>query len=319
MSEGDEKLEGMNNFPQNLMEFEEQFATEMACVKYVRSLKWPNGFCCAACQGTKSWPLKNRRVEECADCGHQESVTAGTLFHQTRKPLRLWFRAVTLWVTSKRSMSAKELSRQLDIHYETAWHWCHRLRAAVGESFGREKLGGAVELDETSLGGSDDKASQGRSLAGKKALVIGAIEVRGKHLGRVRLEKIPRATPQNVEGFAARNIEPHAFASTRGLLRSKHSMVTRLRRRHISVEEYPSSGVLRLARIHKVFSLFRRTVLGTFHGSVSHKYLQAYLNEFEFRFNRRNAGSRWLLFFRVMQAAPLARGLSLHEIVQLMV
>lgn len=64
--------------------------------------------------------------------GHQESVTAGTLFHQTRKPLRLWFRAITLWVTSKRGLSAKELSRQLGMHYETAWHWCHRLRACVG-------------------------------------------------------------------------------------------------------------------------------------------------------------------------------------------
>ena len=105
----------MNDFPKNLMEFEERFATEEACLEFARAKKWPNGFRCAKCGGSESWPVHSRRVEECRGCGHQESVTAGTLFHQTRKPLRVWFRAITLWVTSKRALSAKELSRQLGL------------------------------------------------------------------------------------------------------------------------------------------------------------------------------------------------------------
>jgi ISXO2-like transposase domain/Transposase zinc-ribbon domain len=306
----------MNNFPKNLMEFEEWFATEEACVEYLRKCKWPEGFRCAVCKGSRSWPLKNRRVEECARCGHQESVTAGTLFHQTRKPLRLWFRAVTLWVTSKRSMSAKEMSRQLDIHYETAWHWCHRLRAVVGAAFGKDRLEFAVDVDATNILGSGESADKGSSLAGRKAWVIGAVEMKGEHMGRVRLEQTPKATAQNIEDFAFRNIKLDRRPSAVGFMIYKRSAFRGLRRhRVVNLKDQAPTAKL-FSRIHKVFLLIRRTVLGTFHGSLSRKYLQAYLNEFEFRFNRRNADSRWLLFGRVLEAAPCARGLSLRELVE---
>ena len=125
-------------FPENLAEFEERFATEEACCEFVRSQKWPEGFRCGKCGGRDSWAVPSRRLEECRGCRHQESLTAGALFHGTRKPLKVWFRAVTLWVVSKRGLSAKELSRQVGIHYETAWLWCHRFRACVGHAFGQE-------------------------------------------------------------------------------------------------------------------------------------------------------------------------------------
>jgi len=292
----------MNDFPKNLIEFEERFATEAACVAYVREKKWPDGFRCSKCGGRESWPV--RRVEECAGCGHQESVTAGTLFHQTRKPLRLWFRAITLWVTSKRGLSAKELSRQLGLHYETAWHWCHRLRACVGATFGKEPLTGVVEVDETYLGGTDDRAHAGRSLAGRKALIAGAVEVRGDGMGRARLEQLTAATAENLESFAVRNIEPHAVAATDGWAGYNGLPDVGLGHQRHVIGTDSSLAVKALPRIHKLFSLFKRAVLGTFHGSVSHKHLPAYLNEFEFRFNRRNSASRWLLFERVLGAAP---------------
>lgn len=274
----------MDDFPKNLIEFEDRFATEADCLAYVRAKKWPHGFRCAKCGSERSWPV--RQLEECAACGHQESVTAGTLFHQTRKPLRLWFRAITLWVTSKRSFSAKELSRQLGLHYETAWHWCHRLRACVGATYGKEPLKGQVEVDEAYLGGSGDRAQRDFTLASRKALVAGAVEVRGASMGRARLERLPEATSESRRGFVARNIEAHA-AVGRKLTRDDGSRVVKV-----------------LARMNRLFSLLNRVVLGTFHGSVSHKHLPAYLKEFEFRFNRRNSGSRWLLFDRVLDAAP---------------
>ena len=306
----------MSDFPKNLMEFEERFATEEACLAYARGKKWPEGFRCARCGGRESWPVKSRRVEECRACRHQESVTAGTLFHQTRKPLRLWFRAITLWVTSKRAVSAKELSRQLGLHYETAWHWCHRLRACVGAVFGTEQLTGAVEVDETYVGGTDDRAHGGRSLAGRKALVAGAVEVRGEKMGRARLEVLPAATAEQLQGFAMRNIEPHSVAVTDGLAAYGGLPEVGIGHQRNVIGKDSRRAIKALPRVHKLFSLFKRVVLGTFQGSVSHKHLPAYLNEFEFRFNRRNAGSRWLLFDRVLSAAPASRGLRLAQLTQ---
>jgi transposase-like protein len=250
------------------------------------------------------------RRDECRGCGHQESVTAGTLFHQTKKPLRLWFRAITLWVTSKRALSAMELSRQLGIHYETAWTWCHKLRASVGASFGKDKLSGVVEVDETYVGGTDDRAHKGRSLAGKKALVLGAVEVqptqgpRRIRLGRVRLEVAVAATGENLVDFAVRNIEQRTAARTDGLASYNGLVDLGIGHQRIVVGKDSRRASKIFPAIHRVFSLFKRTFLGTFHGSVSHKHLPAYLNEFEFRFNRRNAGTRWLLFGRVLESSP---------------
>lgn len=305
------------DFPRNLIEFEERFATEAACIAYVRAKKWPDGYRCSNCGGRDSWPVRGGRLEECRACGHQESVTAGTLFHLTHKPLRLWFRAITLWVTSKRALSAKELSRQLGIHYETAWTWCHKLRACVGAIFGQEPLHGVVELDETYVGGTDDRAHKGRSLAGCKALVGGAVEVLpGGTMGRVRLEHLPAADADSLEGFAVRNIEQHAVARTDGL--ASYNDLHRVgigHQRHV-IGRDPKAAVKVLPHIHKVFSLLKRLLLGTFHGSVSHKHLRAYLDEFEFRFNRRNSASRWLLFERIVTAAPRLRPPTMAQLTQ---
>jgi transposase-like protein len=301
--------------PKTLVEFEERFSTEAACVAFVRKLKWPDGFVCSKCGNRTSWPLAPQ-VEECRRCAHQESVTAGTLFHQTRKPLRLWFRAITLWVASKRGLSAKELERQLGIHYETAWHWCHRLRACVGEVFGKAPLTGVVEVDEAYVGGTDDRAHGGRSLAGSKALVAGAVEVRGAAMGRVRLEKAEDATGEELQDFVVRNVKQRAVATTDGLASYAGLPEVGIGHQAHNTSEPGVVAIKVLPRIHKVFSLFKRVVLGTFQGSVSHKHLPKYLNEFEFRFNRRASASRWLLFQRVLEAGAAFRGPTLKSITQ---
>lgn len=308
-------MDTLADFPRNLTEFEERFATEAACVAYARRAKWPEGFRCRKCGGAASWPVARGRREECRGCGHQESVTAGTLFHQTKKPLRLWFRAIALWVTSKRGLSAKELERQLGLHYETAWTWCHKLRAAVGKAFGTSQLGGVVELDETYLGGTDDRAHAGRSLAGKKALVVGAVEVASSgKLGRVRLEVASGATGTNLVDFAVRNIEQHAVARTDGLSSYGDLVDAGIGHQRIVIGKDPKQATKAFPGIHRVFSLLKRLVLGTFHGSVSHRHLPAYLDEFEFRFNRRNAASRWLLFGRLLEAAPRSSAPSYRQL-----
>ncbi len=298
------------------MEFEERFATEEACIEYLRRLKWPDGFKCGRCAGRESWPLRGRRVEQCATCGFQESVTRGTLFHQTHKPLRLWFRAITLFVASKRGLSAKEMSRQLELHYETAWTWCHKLRAAISSAFGKEPLRGVVELDETYVGGADDKAHKGRSLTGKKALVAGAVEVRGKKLGRVRLEPLPAASADNLISFAVKNIEQHSVSCTDGLAAYAGLVKAGIGHQSIVIGKDPKRASKIFPAIHRVFSLFKRALLGTFHGSVLRKHLRAYLDEFVFRFNRRNSASRWLLFRRILEAAPLRMPPTMRQLTQ---
>lgn len=197
-------------------------------------------------------------VEECAGCGHQESVTTGTMFHGTRKPLKLWFRAITMWVMSKRGLSAKELARQLGLHYETAWMWCHRLRDCVGRAFGQEPLFGVVEVDETYLGGTDDKAHKGRSLAGRKALVAGAVEVRDGKMGRVRLERLKAADNEALGNFALLNIEQRSVAKTDGL--ASYDQLPRLGIGHQKnvIGKDPKQAVKLLPHIHTVFSLFKQ-------------------------------------------------------------
>jgi hypothetical protein len=298
-----------DDFPKTVLEFEERFSTEAACIEYVRNKKWPLGFKCSRCSSLESWKLLKR--DECRRCGHQESVTAGTLFHQTRKPLRLWFRAIALWVTSKRGISAKELSRQLGIHYETAWHWCHRLRDTVAFAFGTTPLTGAVELSQTLVGGTRDRAQKGPSLATKRARIAAAVEVRASgKMGRARLAQLPGHHAETFDVFAQQTVSTmarvHGEDISECLAIPAHCTTRKTRIRQVTKR--------RGTRTLLLFSLFNRVLLGTFQGSVSHKHLHAYLAEFQFRFNRRNSGSRWLLFERMLGAAPLRKGLTLKQL-----
>jgi hypothetical protein len=299
-------------FPRNIIELEEMFGSEANCVDYLRKLKWPEGFRCPrqGCGGQASYTLTARRLEECRCCGRQVSITAGTVFHGTRKPLRQWFRAIWLFVTSKRGLSASELSRQVGVHHETAWTWGHKLRAAVTTLYGREPLTGAVEIDETFIGGTDDRAHGGRSLAGRKALVVGAVEVRrGKNgqpvMGRARLEVAASSREEDIDPFLARNIKPGTVASTDGHAGYQNMQAKGFgHQRHI-IGRDPKRAAKVLPLVHRLFSLVRRVLLGTYHGAVSHRLLPLYLGEHVFRFNRRNAQHRWLLCHRLLQAAAV--------------
>src|SRR5438093_13412427 len=138
----------MEDCPRTLPELEARFATEEACREYLWQLRWPGGFCCPACTHTKAWPT-GRGLRMCAACGHQVSVTAGTIFQDTRTPLTLWFWAIW-WVTSQKTgASALGLQRVLGLgSYSTAWTWLHKLRRAMVRP-GRDRLSDTVEVDET--------------------------------------------------------------------------------------------------------------------------------------------------------------------------
>src|SRR5438477_6146397 len=187
----------MEDYPRDLAEFERRFATEEACRRYLAQLRWPDGFRCPRCGRPKAWPAREGRLWHCADCGRQTSVTAGTIFQDTRTPLPTWFRAMW-WVTSQKTgTSALGLQQVLGLgSYETAWTWLHKLRRAMVRP-GRDRLTGTVEVDETLVGGVEE----GHRRTEKKALSAVAVEQVGAGMGRIRTRQIangPAAAVQRV-------------------------------------------------------------------------------------------------------------------------
>ena len=164
----------MEDYPRNLTEFEARFATEEACRDYLFQMRWPEGFRCPRCEHDQAWPVR-KVLWQCARCGRQASVTAGTIFQDSRKPLTLWFRAMW-WVTSqKNGASALGLQRVLGLgSYKTAWSWLHKLRRAMVRP-GRDRLGGRVEVDETYLGGVEEGV-RGRQTEAKALIAVAAEE-----------------------------------------------------------------------------------------------------------------------------------------------
>ena len=286
------------DFPKTLLEFEATFATEEQCRAYLERQKWPDGFRCPRCGGATSWYVVSRQLRVCASCQHHCSLTAGTVLQGTRKSLRAWFHAM-YWVTSsKGGLSAKELQRHLECSYQTAWTWLHKLRAAMLVP-DRKPLSGEVEVDETYIGGpAQGPAGRG---ADNKTILACAVEKDGAGTGRVRLGVIQNASKEKLSAFIQGQVEPGTTAHTDGW--RGYSDLERSGYRHI-LTVIDGSGLkahVLLPRVHRVFSLLKRWILGTHQGSVSCKHLPTYLEEFTFRFNRRNAKSRTLLFQRLTE------------------
>src|SRR6202049_3256761 len=179
-------------FPKTLREFQSMFATEEACQKYLAACRWPDGFSCPRCGNRNSYPIVKPQRWQCAGCRYQVSLTAGTILHNAKTPLTVWFWAAYLMTTDKRGLSALLLQRQLALpRYETAWMMLHKFRRAM-VNVARESLQGEVEVDDTWVGGPQAGLRGSRQLKGRKAaLVIVAVEKRGKTSGRVRMAVIP--------------------------------------------------------------------------------------------------------------------------------
>src|SRR6266513_392966 len=252
------------HYPRSVGEFQAWFRTDADCLDYLEWMRWPRGFVCPGCGNGGGWRLGDGRLM-CAACGHRTSVTAGTIFDRTRTPLTVWFTACWSFATAKDGISALSLQRSLEIgSQQTAWAMLHRLRSVLVRP-GRDRLTGAVEVDETYIGGEEPGLRGGRA-KGKKALVGVAVEVK----------------------------EP------RGLARLGYAHQRRSQRAARARGDDP--GEL-LPAVHRVASLAKRWLLSTHQGSVEEAHLQSYLDEFVFRFNRRRSASRGLVFYRLLELA----------------
>jgi len=265
--------------------FMDRYRDEAACIAALAGLRWPNGFTCAGCAARLAYQLAAPpRVFECADCEPQHSVTAGTVFHRTRTPLRKWFAGAWLIGQDKRGVSALFLARELPLRYDTAWLMAHKLRHGLSE---REEypLGGLIEIDESYYGGRGKPESLGRGLTDpNKSLMANAVEtvpasprrgdgIKKSHFvaGSACIAVLPAATAADLGGFVRGAADPGARIITDGLK---------------IVQDGGKNPDAVLPIVHVLFSNVKTWLNGTFHG-VSAKHLPRCVREWNYRFNRR--------------------------------
>ena len=303
----------VEDYPRTLAELEARFSSEEACREYLVRLRWPEGFRCSRCGESKTWPLRSGRWQ-CAGCGHQVSVTAGTIFQGTRTPLTVWFRAMWWMTSQKNGISALGLQRVLGLgSYQTAWVCLHKLRRAMVRP-GRERLAGIVEADETYLGGLEEGV-RGRQTA-SKALIAVAAEEDGKGIGRIRMRRIADASAHSLISFVQESVEPGSVVHTDGWLGYEPLQGSGYIHRLTFLRGQQKSPSELLPRVHRVVSLLKRWLLGTHQGAVSIEHLDGYLDEFTFRFNRRKSHSRGKLFYRLAQQAVAVEPIPYKAIVR---
>jgi transposase-like protein len=255
----------------------------------------------------------------CRECGHQSTVSAGTIFDKTRTSLRVWLAAAWYLTNQKQGVSALGLQRVLGLgSYQTAWTMLHRFRRAVVRS-GRERLKGHVEVDETYLALTDRLepiSPVRRKNSTAKVLIIIAVErLQPKGFGRLRLRRISNDSAAHVIPFVQEAIEPGSKVRTDGsaAYRSLGDLGYEHERAVILGSNLPAH--VSMPGVHRVASLIKRWILGTHHGSVQPEHLDSYLEEFVFRFNRRTSGSRGMLFYRLLQQAVVTAPVTYQDVV----
>ena len=289
------------------------FPDDEACLDYLDWLRWPDGWRCPACGCLRGWGLASGR-RECADCGRQTSATAGTIFHRTRTPLTVWFAAAWQVTSQKHGVSALGLQRVLGLgSYQTAWAMLHRYRTAMVRP-GRDRLTGHVEVDETFVGGVKP-GRRGRGAEGKVPVAVAVEQRLPRGYGRCRLQVIPNAQAPTLREFLLDHVEPRAVVVTDGLKSYPPAVGADYTHEPFNVAGSGLPAHVPLPGVHRVASLLKRWLLGTHQGAVEGDHLQAYLDEFTFRFNRRGSRARGMLFYRLLEQAVTADPVSYRELV----
>ena len=286
------------DYPADWEQFQAFFPDEAACHRYLERLSWPHGFLCPACgEGRPPWRGSRQRLV-CRACGHQTTVTAGTLFQGTRTPLRLWFAAAWLVATAEQGVSARHLARALDLgSYETAWMMLHRFRRAMVRS-GRPRLEGRVEIGTVLVPGRPDPAAGTAPLTAAVAL-----EDRGEAAGRVRMQRLP--ADGGLVAFVGRVVEPGTLVRATRL-----DAWWPLAELGFPTERAP--GLTHLPAVERALAGWLRA---THQGATSPAQLDWYLDEFTFRFNRRASTHRGLLFYRLLEEAVVTPPVPYHRVV----
>lgn len=299
-------------YPTNQLEFERMFKTEQSCIDYLVSIRWPHGFECPVCGSIRSWEKSNDRFE-CIDCHKETTVTNGTIFHKSTKPLLVWFNAIWWMVAQKNGVSAKGLQKILGLgSYQTAWTWLHKFRRLMILS-GRTKLQGIVEVDEVLVGGKVS-GKRGRG-AEAKSLIAVAVEVIGRKTGRARLAKISDASSESLLAFIQNNVEPASTIITDGWP-SYNELIKKGYQHQVQKATVKEEEEEILPNVHRIASLLKRWLLGTHQSYLNKNKLEYYLDEYVFRYNRRTSKSRGLLFLRLIEQGVTAEPISYENVIK---
>jgi transposase-like protein len=301
------------DYPRTFQEFDEWFGSETACREYIQKLRWPEGVVCPDCGAVGEPWVMSRNLLRCRACDRQVSLTAGTIFQDTRKPLRLWLLAMWFVTSQKNGVSALGLQRVLGLgSYETAWTWLHKLRRAMVRP-GRDCLSGKIEVDETYVGGSEE-GKRGRQIE-DKAIVVIAAEESGRGIGRIRLRRVMDVSADSLIPFVQTVTIPGSTIHTDGW-RGYARLPALGYQHHVTVISAGSDPAhVAMPRVHNVASLLKRWLMGTHQGGIQYQHLDYYLDEFTFRFNRRRSQSRGLLFHRLAQQAVAVGPAPYHQII----
>lgn len=293
----------------DIMEFQKRFPTDDACRNHLFNIRWPEGPTCPACGGKDFYKIAARNVYECK-CGHQVSLTAGTIMHGSHTPLSKWFWAIYLAAHDKRGVSALRLQEELHVSYPTAWLMLHKIRHAMGDRDSQYLLEGIVETDEIYIGGPKKGGKRGRGTEKTPVQVAVSLDAEGKPQF-VKMGMMDGLESQTIRKFAGDKIREGATIKTdryRSYPKAFEDGVYTHKPERFEISENPEH----LKWLHRVAGNVKTFILGTYHG-LGEKHLQAYLDEFSFRFNRRQFSGQ--LFNRLLNACMATSTITFEKLV----
>ena len=278
----------------SLFEFQQRFATEEACREHLFNMRWSDGFSCPRCGCKKCYHIETRGLYQCSECNYQASITAGTIFEKTRTPLLKWFWAIFLLSNDKRGYSALSLQNNIGVSYPTAWHMSHKIRLAMTDRDQNYKLLGFVQLDDAFFGGPD--GLQGRGTEKTPVYVAVSADEKGKPQF-AKMKVVDVINNDTAKKFVTNAIETGCSVTTDGY--TVYPQLKDLGYDHERVLSSEPEAEEKFHWVNTIISNAKAFIIGTFHG-LDGKHLQAYLDEFCYRFNRRRWRSQ--LFNRLLNA-----------------
>ena len=293
----------------DFLQFQKRFSREDFCLKHLVKLRWPDGFVCPRCGHDKAGFHSKRKLLQCKGCRYQASATAGTIFHRTKIPLRKWFWFIFLISSQKTGVSIQGLQRLLGIKsYKTAWTMAHKVRKAIADRDASYQLANLVEMDDSYFGPSG-RGKRGRGSKGKVPVVV-AVENRGKKPGFAAMRVVDNLKSAHIAHFAQSKIKEQQTVRTDGYV-SYYCLTGYGYELDMRIVGNGPNASKELPWVHTLIANVKSMLRGAHHG-VSHKYLQRYLDEFCYRFNRRYWPSQ--LFNRLLKAALVTPAVTYAEL-----